>query len=211
MKRGLKVFVSLACIFVIGLPLFSQPSSRSVETFVLDNFDSSDSNEWTWNVNSSRFVAEGYPKTGYYDGIPNSLKPLRRPDDPDMENFNEQTLSGDPTLFNFGNKMACLMRISAICIPDPNNPKREYRFTNWEDIEHQIDNINILNDSMTIMKLALESKDMANPADFYITDIRCPYCGRVEPRIPIPNITQNLLFQISRRLEDMELNLINLD
>ena len=75
MKRGLKVFVSLACLFVIGLPLFSQPSSKSVETFVLDNFDSSDSNEWTWEVNSSRFVAEGYPKTGYYDGIPNSLKP----------------------------------------------------------------------------------------------------------------------------------------
>lgn len=135
----------------------------------------------------------------------------RRPDDPDMENFNEQTLSGDPTLLNFGNKMACLMRISAICIPDPNNPKREYRFTNWEDIERQIDNINILRDSMTIMKLALESKDMANPADFYITDIRCPYCGRVEPRVPIPNITQNLLFQISRRLGDMELNLISLD
>ncbi|MBQ7969984.1 MAG: flagellar filament protein FlaA [Treponema sp.] len=91
MKRGLKVFVSLACIFVIGLPLFSQPSSRSVETFVLDNFDSSDSNEWTWNVNSSRFVAEGYPKTGYYDGIPNSLKPLRRPDDPDPKVFGVKT------------------------------------------------------------------------------------------------------------------------
>ena len=40
MKRGLKVFVGLASLFVIGLPLFAQPSSRSIETFVMDDFDS---------------------------------------------------------------------------------------------------------------------------------------------------------------------------
>ena len=87
MKRGLKVFIGLACFCLIGLPIFAQPSSKSIETFVLDNFDNpngqdyaygSKSYNWDWSVNSSRFVAEGYPKTGYYDGIPNSLKQLRR-------------------------------------------------------------------------------------------------------------------------------------
>ncbi|MCI5606192.1 MAG: flagellar filament outer layer protein FlaA [Treponema sp.] len=87
MKRGLKVFVGLACLFVIGLPAFSQPSSKSVETFVLENFDSVGeqnynvngvSYNWDWAVNASRFVAEGYPKKGYYDGIPNSLKVLMK-------------------------------------------------------------------------------------------------------------------------------------
>lgn len=85
MKRGLKVFAGLACFVVMGLPVFGQPSSRSIETFVMDTFDGADNQTylyngenltWDWAVNSSRFVAEGYPKTGYYEGIPNSLKQL---------------------------------------------------------------------------------------------------------------------------------------
>lgn len=92
MKRGLKVFVGLACLFVIGLPAFAQPSSKSVETFVLENFDSvGDQNylfkgeglSWEWNINTSRFVAEGYPKTVTTVGIPNSLKNLRANTDSD--------------------------------------------------------------------------------------------------------------------------------
>lgn len=135
----------------------------------------------------------------------------RRPDDPDMENFNEETLQGDPTLLNFSNKMACMMRIAALNVPDPNNPNREYRFTRWDDIERQIDNIGIMEDSMIIMKLALDARQMSESADFYIEETHCPYCGRVEHHIPIDNISQRLLFRISRRLGDMELNLINLD
>ena len=86
MKRGLKVFIGLACFCLIGLPVIAQPSSKSIETFVLDNFDTPNGQDyayggktynWDWSVNSSRFVAEGYPKTGYYEGIPNSLKQLR--------------------------------------------------------------------------------------------------------------------------------------
>ncbi len=92
MKRGLKVFVGLACLFVIGLPVFAQPSSRSIETFVMDNFDAAGSQDyqyngkgcnWDWTCDvehSSRFIAEGYPKTNYFDGIPNSLKPFQRKD-----------------------------------------------------------------------------------------------------------------------------------
>lgn len=89
MKRGLKVLISLACFFVIGLPVFSQPSSRSIETFVMESFDSvgnqnymynGKSYNWEWGVNTSRFIAEGYPKQGYYEGIPNSLKALRMGD-----------------------------------------------------------------------------------------------------------------------------------
>lgn len=94
MKRGLKVLVSLACLFVIGLPAFSQPSSRSIETFLIDNFDASNSQNylyngktynWDWEVNSSRFVAEGYPLKGYYPGIPNSLKQLLKGTDQDHQ------------------------------------------------------------------------------------------------------------------------------
>ena len=86
MKKGQKVLISLGCLFVVGLPAFAQPSSRSIETFVIDNFDNpgnqnylykGENLSWDWGVTTSRFVAEGYPKSGYFDGIPNSLKQLR--------------------------------------------------------------------------------------------------------------------------------------
>lgn len=76
MKKGLKVFVNLALLFVLSIPAFSQPNSKSVETFVIDNFDTPA--EWSWTVNASRFVAEGYPKYGTFAGIPNSLKPFQK-------------------------------------------------------------------------------------------------------------------------------------
>lgn len=100
MKRGLKVLVSLACLFVMGLPVFSQPNSKSIETFVLDSFDSENNQEylydgkkysWDWSVNSSRFVAEGYPKTGYYEGMPNSLRRLRQEQDITFKVFGVKT------------------------------------------------------------------------------------------------------------------------
>ena len=85
MKRRLKVFASLVCLFVIGLPAFSQPSSRSSETVIMDTFDAANGQEylyngeslnWDWGVNASRFVADGFPLWNYYEGIPNSLKQL---------------------------------------------------------------------------------------------------------------------------------------
>ena len=100
MKRGLKVFVGLACLFVIGLPVFAQPSSKSIETFVMDDFDSAGSQNymydgkaysWDWAVNSSRFVAEDYPKTGYYEGVPNSLKQLYKGTDKEFKVFGVKT------------------------------------------------------------------------------------------------------------------------
>ena len=74
MNKGLKGFVSLALLFVLCVPAFSQPSSKSVETFPIDNFDTDQ--EWTWTTSASRFVAEGYPKIAKFQGIPNSLKPF---------------------------------------------------------------------------------------------------------------------------------------
>ena len=57
MNKGLKGFVSLALLFVLCVPAFSQPSSKSVETFLIDSFDTDQ--EWSWTTSASRFVAEG--------------------------------------------------------------------------------------------------------------------------------------------------------
>ena len=135
----------------------------------------------------------------------------KRPNDPNMDEFDEENLFQDPTLYNFSYKIACMMRISAICIRDKNDPNKEYRFTNWEDIEAQIDAIKIMKDSMLLVRLAMDSHNLASPVDLYLENVTCPNCGRVEKRIPITNVTQTLLFRASRRLEDMEVNLIKLD
>ena len=60
MKKSFKGFVILSILFAICVPVFSQPNSKSVETFLIDNFDTDQ--EWTWTTNASRFIAEGYPK-----------------------------------------------------------------------------------------------------------------------------------------------------
>ena len=100
MKRELKVLIGLACLFVIGLPVFAQPNSRSIETFVLDDFDSAGSQNymyngkqysWDWDVGSSRFIADGYPKTGYFEGVPNSLKQLHKGEDKEFKVFGVKT------------------------------------------------------------------------------------------------------------------------
>ncbi len=89
MKKGFRVFVNLALLFALCIPAIAQPSSKSVGTFVIDDFDSvgnqnyfydGESLNWNWTVNASRFVAEGYPKFNTFTGIPNSLKPFQMKD-----------------------------------------------------------------------------------------------------------------------------------
>lgn len=100
MKNGLKVLISLVCLFVIGLPVFAQPNSKSIRTFTLDNFDNVGSQgylykgeelSWEWGVNSSRFVAKDCPKTIYTKGQPNSLKQLNQGGDDEKQVFGVKT------------------------------------------------------------------------------------------------------------------------
>lgn len=85
MKKRLIALCGAVAFFALCVPAFSQPSSKSVATFDIDTFDSVGSQSykyngeditWEWGVNASRFVAEGYPKLDYFDGMPNSLKIL---------------------------------------------------------------------------------------------------------------------------------------
>lgn len=140
----------------------------------------------------------------------------RIPEDPNMDNFNEETLQtgGDPRLNEFAYKMALMMRISAIIVPPPESDNfdtpHEYRFTNWDDIEEQIQLLP-MEDTIALIKLVGNHEDFASPIDFYVSDVKCPFCGRVEPQIPVNNLITNLLFRVSRRLQNTEINLIELD
>lgn len=80
MKKGVVILGSLILAFAFCLPAVAQPSAKAVETIVIDSFDQE--TEWTWNVISSRFAADGYPIVKKFDGMPNSLRAFHRNDDP---------------------------------------------------------------------------------------------------------------------------------
>jgi len=91
MKKGVIVFTGFAFLLALSVPAVAQPSSKAVETRIIDNFDnvgsqdyqvpgktgsSTETYNWTWNVQASHYIdkEKGYPKLGYFDAQPNSLK-----------------------------------------------------------------------------------------------------------------------------------------
>ncbi|MCH5290375.1 MAG: flagellar filament protein FlaA [Treponema sp.] len=82
MKKGVVISGCLALVCACCVPAVAQPSAKAVETIVIDNFDTPDDMEWTWDVKASRFVTEGYPIIKNFEGIPNSLRPYRKDGDP---------------------------------------------------------------------------------------------------------------------------------
>lgn len=148
-----------------------------------------------------------------YDQIQYKIPAIRelytryRPDDPEMERYGREA-ANDPMMLEFNYKMACMTQISAMTI---RKDDKEYRFTNWEDIEKIIQSSLDVFDSSILINLIGKVQTSSSPAEFYISDLKCPHCGRIEARLDIDDIAQNLLFQISRRLEAMEINLTELD
>lgn len=90
MKKSVIALTSLALLFGLCAPVAAQPSSRAVETFIVDDFDNkgeknayqimAGTEQWTWGIQTSRFIMkdDGFPKMGYVDGQPNSLKALNK-------------------------------------------------------------------------------------------------------------------------------------
>ena len=89
MKKGVVVFTSFAFLLAFSVPAVAQPSSKAVETRIIDTFDnvgsqdyqvpgksvnSTETHSWTWNVQASHYATEGYPKMEYFDGQPYSLR-----------------------------------------------------------------------------------------------------------------------------------------
>lgn len=87
MKKGSMICICFLLAFVFCVPVLAQPSAKSVETMMIDNFDTPDSMDWTWGVQASKFIHvdeennEVYPRFGYFEGIPNSLTAYRKPED----------------------------------------------------------------------------------------------------------------------------------
>ncbi len=80
MKKGVVIFGSLILALAFCVPAVAQPSAKAVETIVIDNFDTDQ--DWSWNVQASRFISDGFPIIKKFEGIPNSLRPYHKASDP---------------------------------------------------------------------------------------------------------------------------------
>jgi hypothetical protein len=102
--------------------------------------------------------------------------------------------------------------ISAMTIVREENGKtKEYRFTNWDQIEKIITTALDAEDSGTLLKIIEKTRNNVSPVSFRVEDINCSACGRHEEYIPITDIGNTLLFQVSRRLSNTQINLIEMD
>ncbi len=83
MKKGVVVFTSLALLLAFCVPVAAQPSSRAVETRVIETFDDAGENDFTWNIQTSAYIDKdnGYPKVNYFEAQPNSLKVFKKEGD----------------------------------------------------------------------------------------------------------------------------------
>lgn len=75
MKQGGLIIASLVLLFTLFVSpvMAEQPRSVNYETYIVDNFDSPDT-DWTWIAAGSKFVTKDYPVLKFFDGMPNSIR-----------------------------------------------------------------------------------------------------------------------------------------
>ncbi|GMO61283.1 MAG: flagellar filament outer layer protein FlaA [Treponemataceae bacterium] len=81
MKQSGVFFIALVSAVMFCIPIAAQPNSRGSETISIDTFDTTDTG-WKWNAQASRYITAGFPKVGFFDGIPNSLRQVSTSDVP---------------------------------------------------------------------------------------------------------------------------------
>ena len=112
--------------------------------------------------------------------------------------------ANDPRMAEFDYLSANALYITAMSIPKDG---KEYRYTHWEDIEKILTTALSTDDSAVLLKIIQESRANTSPVSFRINDITCPVCKRHEEYIPITDIGNTLLFQVSRRLDNTQIKL----
>lgn len=100
--------------------------------------------------------------------------------------------------------LLCAIGLDAIIIRKGDN---DYRFSKWEDMSKIIDKLS--NDDIQVIMQVFE-KRMAKVASFEFHDLVCPECKNVIKVLPIGNIFELLGFNLTRRLQNTEVNLIDI-
>ena len=100
--------------------------------------------------------------------------------------------------------LLCAIGLEAIIIRRGDN---DYRFSKWKDMSKIIDKLS--NDDIQVIMQVFE-KRMAKVASFEFHDLMCPECKNVIKVLPIGNIFELLGFNLTRRLQNTEVNLIDI-
>ena len=100
--------------------------------------------------------------------------------------------------------LLCAIGLDAIIIRRGDN---DYRFSKWKDMSKIIDKLS--NDDIQVIMQVFE-KRMAKVASFEFHDLMCPECKNVIKVLPIGNIFELLGFNLTRRLQNTEVNLIDI-
>ena len=142
------------------------------------------------------FVTEKLP-------LVNELFKRYRPND-EMKDID----SDDPSLMEFDYLSANALFVSAMTIV---RDGKEYRYTDWDSMEDIITKSLNSEDSSILLKIIEKARGNVSPISFRINDITCESCKEHIDYIPINDIGSTLLFQVSRRLSNTQINLIEMD
>lgn len=126
--------------------------------------------------------------------------------------MSEQDLSkAEMAEFDYLTANALFISAFVIVKQDSNGKPKEYRFTNWKQIEEILTTALDANDSGLLIKIIEKVREHVSPISFRVENIDCPSCKRHEDYIPISDIAHTLLFQVSQRLSNTQIKLTEMD
>ena len=114
----------------------------------------------------------------------------------------------DPTLAQFDYLSANALFVSAMTIV---RDGKEYRYTDWPSLREIITKGLNAEDSGILLKIIEKARNNVSPITFRVDDITCSSCHHHYDYLPIPDIGSTLLFQVSQRLSNTQINLIEMD
>lgn len=98
----------------------------------------------------------------------------------------------------------CAIYIDAIIIV---RDDKEYKFTKWEAIRKIIDTLS--NDDIQVIMKVFEERN-SKPFDFNFHNIECSKCHHILETLPVGNLFELMGFNLTRRLQNTEINLIDI-
>ncbi len=170
-------------------------------------FDEVSNNRTKYTLPSERFKVE-ISEPSAYEFITKKIPLIQKlynryVPDGDLKDFDPE----NEALFEYDYISAHALYISSMSIIKDD---KEYMFDGWDDIENIMDHLDPT-DSAALFKLISEARTHTSPISFYLEDQVCPMCGQHSGKQYINDIGQTLLFQVSRRLNNMEINLNEMD
>ena len=172
----------------------------------LDHFNKLNSTVKRYKLPNSGYIIEIEDRPSAYDFL-NRRYPLMH--ELEKRFYPDGRKEDTPENPEYGYLLAHALFITAISIIKDD---KEYRYTNWDDIEKIITTALDMRDEAILIQLVEKvANSVSSPMQFYIENFTCDSCGHHEDRIPIPDIGDTLIFQLSQRLSSTEINLIEME